>query len=73
MQRKQIKNGGKRVKNLKYYMLIISRALWRGDVELFVPAVGDGEQEKDIGAIVRMFFNKETAGLSLQGPGRSIM
>ena len=42
-------------------------------MELFVPAVGDGEQEKDIGAIVRMFFNKETAGLSLQGPGRSIM
>ena len=42
-------------------------------MELFVPAVGDGEQEKDIGAIVKMFLNKETAGLFLQGPGRSVM
>ena len=42
-------------------------------MELFVPPIGDGEQEQEMGDIVKRFLNKETERLSLQGPGRSIM
>ena len=49
------------------------RTLWRGEVELFVPPIGDGEREQEMGAILKRFLNTETERLSLQGPGRSIM
>ena len=49
------------------------RTLWKGEVELFVPPIGDGEQEQEMGDIFKRFLNKETERLSLQGPGRSIM
>ena len=49
------------------------RTLWKGEVELFVPPIGDGEQEQEMGEIVKRFLNNETETLSLQGPGRSIM
>ena len=47
--------------------------LWKGEVELFVPPIGDGEAEQEMGDIVERFLNKQTERLSLVGPGESFM
>ena len=49
------------------------RTLWKGEVELFVPPIGDGEGEQEMGDIVERFLNKQTERLSLVGPGESFM
>ena len=42
-------------------------------MELFVPPIGDGEGEQEMGDIVERFLNKQTERLSLVGPGESFM
>ena len=52
-------------------LILNFRTLWKGEVELFVPPIGDGEQEQEMGTTLKRFLNKETERLSLQGPRKA--